>query len=171
RPRLLRDTIAVVAHATARPALWLPILAVSWFWLFGATVVSGLPSFAKDVLFANEQVVTMMLALFAVGVGAGSIVAERLLHGEVSARYVPVAATAMAFFAWDLHASSAGRTAVAELATVWAFLRSPGSWRILVDLVGVHMAGGLFTVPLYAILQHESQPAHRARVIAANNII
>src|SRR5262249_47170120 len=91
RPRLLRDTIAVVAHVTARPALWLPILAVSWFWLFGATVVSGLPSFAKDVLFANEQVVTMMLALFAVGVGAGSIVAERLLHGEVSARYVPVA--------------------------------------------------------------------------------
>ena len=86
RPRLLRDTIAVVGHVTSRPALLLPILAVSWFWLFGATVVSGLPAFAKDVLFANEQVVTMMLALFAVGVGVGSIVAERLLHGEVSAR-------------------------------------------------------------------------------------
>ena len=85
RPRLLRDTIAVVGHVTSRPALLLPILAVSWFWLFGATVVSGLPAFAKDVLFANEQVVTMMLALFAVGVGVGSIVAERLLHGEVSA--------------------------------------------------------------------------------------
>ena len=89
RPRLLRDTIAVVGHVTSRPALLLPILAVSWFWLFGATVVSGLPAFAKDVLFANEQVVTMMLALFAVGVGVGSIVAERLLHGEVSARFVP----------------------------------------------------------------------------------
>ena len=171
RPRLLRDTIAVVGHVTSRPALLLPILAVSWFWLFGATVVSGLPAFAKDVLFANEQVVTMMLALFAVGVGVGSIVAERLLHGEVSARFVPIAAAAMAFFAWDLHAASAGRPSVAELATVSAFLRSQGSWRILVDLVGVAMAGGLFTVPLYAILQHESEPAHRARVIAANNII
>ena len=110
RPRLLRDTIAVVGHVTSRPALMLPILAVSWFWLFGATVVSGLPAFAKDVLFANEQVVTMMLALFAVGVGIGSIVAERLLHGEVSARFVPIAAAAMAFFAWDLHAASAGRS-------------------------------------------------------------
>ena len=171
RPRLLRDTIAVVGHVTSRPALLLPILAVSWFWLFGATVVSGLPAFAKDVLFANEQVVTMMLALFAVGVGVGSIVAERLLHGEVSARFVPIAAAAMAFFAWDLHAASAGRPPVPELATVSAFLSSQGSWRILVDLVGVAMAGGLFTVPLYAILQHESEPAHRARVIAANNII
>ena len=171
RPRLLRDTIAVVGHVTSRPTLLLPILAVSWFWLFGATVVSGLPSFAKDVLFANEQVVTMMLALFALGVGIGSIVAERLLHGEVSARYVPIAAAAMAFFAWDLHAASVGRPSLTELATLSVFLRSPGTWRILVDLVGVAMAGGLFTVPLYAILQHESEPAHRARVIAANNII
>src|SRR6185312_7011089 len=60
---------------------------------------------------------------------------------------------------------------VAALATLSVFLRSQGSWRILVDLVGVAMAGGLFTVPLYAILQHESEPSHRARVIAANNII
>src|SRR5206468_12025243 len=117
--------------------LMVPILAVSWFWLFGATVVSGLPSFAKDVLFADAQVVTMMLALFAVGVGVGSIVAERLLHGEVSARYVPIAALAMAFFAWDLHGASVGRPAVAELASVSVFLRSQGSWRILADLVVV----------------------------------
>jgi acyl-[acyl-carrier-protein]-phospholipid O-acyltransferase / long-chain-fatty-acid--[acyl-carrier-protein] ligase len=171
KPRLLHDTIAVVGHVTSRPKLMVPILAVSWFWLFGATVVSGLPSFAKDVLFADAQVVTMMLALFAVGVGAGSIVAERLLHGEVSARYVPPAAAAMAFFAWDLHLASAGRPQGAQLASVMVFLNAPGTWRILVDLVGVAMAGGLFTVPLYAILQHESEPEHRARVIAANNII
>jgi acyl-[acyl-carrier-protein]-phospholipid O-acyltransferase/long-chain-fatty-acid--[acyl-carrier-protein] ligase len=171
RPRLLRDTIAVVGHVTSRPALLLPILAVSWFWLFGATVVSGLPSFAKDVLFANEQVVTMMLALFAVGVGLGSMLAERLLHGEVSARHVPVAALAMAFFAFDLHLASSGRTSTGSLVNIAGFVAQSGSWRILGDLVGVAVAGGLFTVPLYAILQHESEPAHRARVIAANNII
>jgi hypothetical protein len=131
RPRFIHDTIAVVGHVTARPTLLLPILAASWFWLFGLIVVSGLAAFAKDVLFANEQVVTMMLALFAVGVGIGSIVAERLLHGEVSARYVPIAAVAMAFFAWDLHVASMGRTAAGELATVMVFLRTPGTWRIL----------------------------------------
>ena len=171
RPRFLHDTVAVVGYVTSRPALLMPILAASWFWLFGLVVLSGLAPFAKDVLFANEQVVTMMLALFAVGVGIGSIVAERLLHGEVSARYVPIAAMAMAFFAWDLHAASLGRPQGAELATRAIFLAQPGTWRILVDLMGVAMAGGLFTVPLYAILQHESEPEHRARVIAANNII
>jgi acyl-[acyl-carrier-protein]-phospholipid O-acyltransferase/long-chain-fatty-acid--[acyl-carrier-protein] ligase len=171
RPQLLRDTIDVVGHVTSRPALLLPILAVSWFWLFGATVVSGLPSFAKDVLFANERVVTMMLALFAVGVGLGSMLAERLLHGEVSARHVPGSALAMAFFALDLHLASRGRSTTGVLVNVSTFLAQPGSWHILADLVGLAIAGGLFTVPLYAILQHESEPAHRARVIAANNII
>jgi len=171
RPQLLRDTIDVVGHVWRRPALLLPILAVSWFWLFGATVVSGLPSFAKDVLFANERVVTMMLALFAVGVGLGSMLAERLLHGEVSARHVPGSGLAMGLFALDLHFASRGRSTTGVLVNVSTFLAQPGSWHILADLVGLAIAGGLFTVPLYAILQHESEPAHRARVIAANNII
>jgi acyl-[acyl-carrier-protein]-phospholipid O-acyltransferase/long-chain-fatty-acid--[acyl-carrier-protein] ligase len=171
RPHLLRDTIAVVGHVTSRSQLMLPVLAVSWFWLFGATIVSGLPSFAKDVLFANEQVVTMMLALFAVGVGVGSMLAERLLHGEVSARHVPLAALAMGLFALDLHLASRGRIPAPALANIPTFLAQSGSWRIVGDLLGVAIAGGLFTVPLYAILQHESEPAHRARVIAANNII
>jgi len=171
RIRLLHDTIDVVRHVAQRPNLLLPILATSWFWLFGLIVVSGLPVFAKDVLFANEQVVTMMLALFAIGVGLGSILAEKLLHGEVSARFVPIAVVFMAGFAVDLHLSSAGVLESATLASIGGFLGRPGSWRIVVDLVGVAVAGGLFTVPLYAILQHESEPDHRARVIAANNII
>jgi acyl-[acyl-carrier-protein]-phospholipid O-acyltransferase/long-chain-fatty-acid--[acyl-carrier-protein] ligase len=171
RPRLVHDTMAVLRHTTARSELFLPILALSWFWLFGATVVSGLPVLAKDVLFANEHVVTLMLALFAVGVGLGSVLAERLLHGEVSARFVPGAALGMAFFAFDLYRASAERTAGAELAGVVTFVQTPGSVRALVDLVGMAMAGGLFTVPLYAVLQHESEANHRARVIAANNIV
>jgi acyl-[acyl-carrier-protein]-phospholipid O-acyltransferase/long-chain-fatty-acid--[acyl-carrier-protein] ligase len=171
RPRLLHDSIAVVGHIWHRPVLMLPILAISWFWLFGATVVSGLPVLAKEVLYADEHVVTMMLALFATGVGIGSIVAERLLHGEVSARFVPFAALVMGLFAVDLHFASAGRTSTGLLIGVGTFLREPGSWRIIVDLVGLAAAGGLFTVPLYALVQHESEPAHRARVIAGNNIV
>ncbi|HVQ13273.1 MAG TPA: MFS transporter, partial [Vicinamibacterales bacterium] len=171
RPQLVRDSIAVVQHVTGRPRLLIPILAVSWFWLFGATVISGLPSLAKDLLFADEHVVTLMLALFAVGVGLGSLLAERLLHGEVSARHVPLASAVMALCAIDLHFSSAGRVATVQLASVSAFVAQPGAWRILADLLGLAIAGGLFCVPLYAVLQHESEPLHRARVIAANNII
>jgi acyl-[acyl-carrier-protein]-phospholipid O-acyltransferase/long-chain-fatty-acid--[acyl-carrier-protein] ligase len=171
RPRLVKDSVAVVGYVVRRPTLLLPILAVSWFWLFGATVVSGLPVLAKDVLYADEQVVTMMLAIFAIGVGLGSVLAERLLHGELSARHVPLAAMVMAFCAIDLHYASAGRAAASELAGAMAFVRAPGSWRVLADLLGLAMAGGLFCVPLYALLQHESEPEHRARVIAANNIV
>jgi acyl-[acyl-carrier-protein]-phospholipid O-acyltransferase/long-chain-fatty-acid--[acyl-carrier-protein] ligase len=171
RPHLLRDSFAVVAHVTHRPRLLVPILAVSWFWLFGATVISGLPAMAKDLLFADEHVVTLMLALFAVGVGLGSLLAERLLHGEVSARHVPLAAVAMAFCAIDLYLASEGRAPNQPLVSVSAFVAQPGSWRILADLLGLAVAGGLFCVPLYALLQHESEPLHRARVIAANNII
>jgi acyl-[acyl-carrier-protein]-phospholipid O-acyltransferase / long-chain-fatty-acid--[acyl-carrier-protein] ligase len=175
-PHLIRDSVAVLGHVKSQPALLLPILAISWFWLFGGTIVTGLPVFAKDALSANEGVVTMMLALFAVGVGLGSLLAERLLHGEVSARYVPIAGLGMAFFAIDLHFTSIGLpspkgSGLQELLTVRDFLGMPGSWRTIADLVGLAMSGGLFTVPLYAILQHESAAAHRSRVIAANNII
>ena len=171
RPRILKDSYAVIAYTARRPILLLPILAISWFWLFGATIVSGLPVFAKDVLLASEQVVTLMLALFAIGVGAGSMLAERLLHGEVSARHVPLAGLAMGVFAIDLYFASVGRPYLGELSGVIAFLATPGSWRVLADLAGLAVAGGVFCVPLYALVQHESEPRHRARVIAANNIV
>ena len=171
RPHLLRDSAAVVSHVYRRPALLRPILAISWFWLVGAIVVSGLPALAKDTLTANEQVVTLMLALFAVGIGVGSMLAERLLHGEVSARFVPFAATAMAVCSIDLHLSTMGQSASPVLIDALTFVRQPGSIRILADLLGLAIAGGLFCVPLYAVLQQASDPAHRARVIAANNII
>ena len=129
-----------------------------WFWLFGLVILAGLPVFAKDVLFANEGVVTLMLALFAMGVGGGSILAERLLKGEVSARFVPWSGFAMAGFAIDLSLASATVPPTAILADVATFLGRSGSWRVIVDLVCVAMAGGLFTVPLYALIR-TSEPS------------
>jgi acyl-[acyl-carrier-protein]-phospholipid O-acyltransferase/long-chain-fatty-acid--[acyl-carrier-protein] ligase len=171
RPRLFHDSIDVVKHVAARDNLFKAILALSWFWLIGGTLVSGLPVFAKDVLFADEQVVTLMLATFAIGVALGSFLAERMLHGEVSARFVPGSALAMAVFAFDLFLSSTGREPSTSPATIGMFVAQPANWRVLADLFGLAVAGGIFTVPLYALLQHESEPEHRARVIAANNII
>jgi acyl-[acyl-carrier-protein]-phospholipid O-acyltransferase/long-chain-fatty-acid--[acyl-carrier-protein] ligase len=171
RPRLLRDSIDVVTHVVSRDELFLPVLALSWFWAIAGTLVSGLPVFAKDVLFADEQVVTLMLALFAIGIAAGSFLAERLLRGEVSARFVPISGLAMAVFAFDLFLSSANRVPSATINTLSVFVADRQNWRVLADLVALAIAGGIFTVPLYALLQHASEPAHRARVIAANNIV
>jgi acyl-[acyl-carrier-protein]-phospholipid O-acyltransferase/long-chain-fatty-acid--[acyl-carrier-protein] ligase len=171
RPRLLHDSIDVVRHVASRDDLFLPVLALSWFWLVAGTLVSGLPVFAKNVLFADEQVVTMMLATFAIGIAGGSLVAERLLRGEVSARYVPISALAMAIFAFDLFLASAGRVPAGSASTIGIFISDRANWRVLGDLLALAIAGGIFTVPLYALLQHASEPAHRARVIAANNIV
>ena len=171
RPRLFHDSIDVVKHIAARDDLFKTVLALSWFWLISGTLVSGLPVFAKDVLFADEQVVTLMLAIFAIGVAFGSFLAERMLDGEVSGRFVPGSALAMALFAFDLFLSSAGRAPSATPGTVAIFIAQRENWRVLADLVGLAIAGGIFTVPLYALLQHASEPEHRARVIAANNII
>ena len=118
RPRLLHDSIDVVKHVASRDELFLPVLALSWFWLIGGTLVSGLPVFAKDVLYTDEQVVTLMLALFAIGIAAGSLLAERLLRGEVSARFVPMSGLLMAAFAFDLFLSSAGREPAAGMTGV-----------------------------------------------------
>src|SRR4029453_13757944 len=108
--------------------------AISWFWLFGATIVQGLPVFAKDILFADANVVTLMLALFAPGVGVGSLLAERLRPGEVSGRHVPLGGIIMGVAAIDLGLASQGRTAGADLVTVTAFLQTPENWPPLSDL-------------------------------------
>jgi acyl-[acyl-carrier-protein]-phospholipid O-acyltransferase/long-chain-fatty-acid--[acyl-carrier-protein] ligase len=171
RPRLLHDSIAVVRYVASRDDLFLPVLALSWFWLVGGTLVSGLPVFAKDVLYADEQVVTLMLALFAIGIAAGSLLAERLLRGHPSAHYVPISGLLMALFAVDLFLSTTGRSPSGSISTIQVFIADPANWRVLADLVALAIAGGLFTVPLYALLQHASEPSHRARVIAANNIV
>ena len=171
RPRLLHDSIEVVRYVGSRDDLFLPVLALSWFWLVGGTLVSGLPVFAKDVLFADEQVVTLMLALFAIGIAAGSLLAERLLRGELSARYVPLSGFLMAVFAFDLFLSTTGREAADAVSTLPVFIQDRANWRVMFDLVALAVAGGLFTVPLYALLQHASEPEHRSRVIAANNIV
>ena len=94
-----------------------------------------------------------------------------MLHGEVSARFVPMSALAMAVFAFDLFLSSAGRAPSATPISVAMFVADRQNWRVLADIVLLAIAGGVFTVPLYALLQHASEPAHRARVIAANNIV
>jgi MFS family permease len=168
RPRLLADGVAVIRHVADDGALRGPILALSWFWALGGTVVSGLPVLARDTLGADESAVTLMLAIFALGVGAGSMLANRVLGGTVTARPVPWAGLAMAACALVV-AAGAGQ-APASPAPLAEALARPSAWRFLGGLGGLAIAGGFFAVPLYAVLLRRSDATHRARVIAANNI-
>ena len=167
---VLRETASVTRQAAQNRPVWLSILGLSWFWAIGATLLAEFPTIARDVLGAEGQVITLLLTMFAVGVGVGSMLCARLLHGEVSAHLVPFAAIGITLFTWDF-ATAVMHGSGLHLTTVAAVLQSPTGWRMLADLLLLATCGGLYSVPLYAIVQQRSPPSHRARTIAANNIV
>ncbi len=169
---LVTATAGILRHAWERREVRLSILGASWFWLVGAVSLSQLPSFAKMTLGADSSVVVLFLAAFSIGVGVGSTLCGRLMHGEVSARYVPLAALGMTVFSFDLGlASHAAPPAQTALIGIVDFLSQPRGLRIFGDLLGLAVSGGFFVVPLYAIIQNRSEEASRARIIAANNVV
>jgi acyl-[acyl-carrier-protein]-phospholipid O-acyltransferase/long-chain-fatty-acid--[acyl-carrier-protein] ligase len=165
---LWRETASLIRVARANHPVWLTILGLSWFWVIGATVLAELPTVVRDQLHADGHVVTLLLTFFSIGVGAGSIGCARLLRGEISARHVPFAAFGISLFTWDF-AHAAG--AAGALPTVAAVLAAPEGWRMLIDLMLLAVCGGIYSVPLYAVMQEESAPSHRSRIIAANNVV
>ncbi len=164
---IIRETASVTRQAKANRTVWLSILGISWFWAIGATLLSEFPTVARDSLGADGHVVTLLLTMFAVGIGVGSLLCARLLNGKVSARFVPFAALFIGLFTWDFGSTVIGL----HLADVAATVRSPQGWRMLIDLLLLSVCGGLYSVPLYAVVQEQSAPSHRARTIAANNIV
>jgi acyl-[acyl-carrier-protein]-phospholipid O-acyltransferase/long-chain-fatty-acid--[acyl-carrier-protein] ligase len=167
------ETLGIIRFATKRRDLKLSIIAVSWFWLVGAVFLSQFPTYTVVTLGADPQVETLLLAMFSIGIGAGSVLCGRLLKGEVSARLAPLGAVGMTIFTVDLFFASAQVVAGSsgELLGAIAFLSHPANWRVLGDLFMIALSGGIFTVPLYALIQARSEESHRSRVVAANNII
>lgn len=169
----LKETQQLIQYSKNRWDIFLAILGISWFWLMGATFLSEFPALAKDVLHANENVATLFIALFSIGLAIGSLFCNKLLQGKIHATYVPLGALGMTLFTIDLYlaANNARPLLTSDFSTVSHFLLTVNNWRIVIDLLCISICGGLYTVPLYAILQHRSEAAHRARVIASNNIM
>ena len=172
------ETIRVVKVARASRPIWQATLALSWFWTLGAVLVSQFPVISKDVLDGGSLLVTALLTMFALGIGAGSVMCAGLLKGEVTQRYVPFAALGISVFAYDFASTCpalahqlAGISLGDETARLWAMLSTFRMWRALIDLALLAMCGGLFSVPLYALIQERSDPAQRSRMIGANNIV
>ncbi|MFC1673862.1 acyl-[ACP]--phospholipid O-acyltransferase [Pseudomonadota bacterium] len=170
-PNIVVETVNMVRHAAGRRDVFLSILGISWFWLVGATFLSQFPTFAKDVLGGDEGVVTLFLGVFSIGIGIGSVACSKLLNGEVTAKYVPFSILSMTAFMVDLYFASAAVGPLNGAGGVATFLTQPVGWRIIADLLMISISGGLFIVPLYAILQSRGDAEHRARDIAGNNIM
>lgn len=167
------ETVRVINYARERWDIFLSILGISWFWLVGATFLAEFPVFTKDILGANEHVVTFFFAMFSVGIALGSLLCNRLLKGKVHATYVPLGALGITLFTIDLFFASTnlGSNGAGELVTLSQFLSLFAGWRMTIDIILIAVCGGIYTVPLYAILQKRSDDSHRARVIASNNVI
>jgi len=146
------------------------LLGISWMWFFGAVFLANFPAFAKTVLHGDPQVASLLLVVFSVGVGTGSLLCEVVSRRHVEIGLVPAGAIGMSVFAIDLYFASRGLPAVAEQG-LGAFLAQPAHWRVIADLFLLAASAGLYSVPMYALIQLRSQPSHRARIIAANNIL
>ncbi|WP_309141077.1 acyl-[ACP]--phospholipid O-acyltransferase [Novosphingobium sp. G106] len=166
-----RGTIEIMGAARHGRGVWLCILGISWFFAAGAVLVSEFAPLVSGTLAAKQEVATLFLVVFSLTIAVGSLAVNKLLGGEVSARYVPISALGLALGLIDLSLSTGGFVVQTANASVDQFLATPGSICILIDLGVVAFSGGMFIVPLYAILQVKSPAEERSRIIAANNII
>jgi 1-acyl-sn-glycerol-3-phosphate acyltransferase len=146
------------------------LLGISWMWFFGSVFLLQFPAFAKNVLHGDEQVASALLVVFSIGVGLGSLLCETFSRRHVEIGLVPVGAIGMSIFAIDLYFGSRALPA-APLQAFGVFIAQPAHWRVMADLFLLSLFAGLYSVPMYALIQMRSQPSHRARIIAANNIL
>ncbi|MBP6395334.1 MAG: MFS transporter [Giesbergeria sp.] len=166
----LTETWRNLQLARSNLVVFRSLLGISWMWFFGAVFLSQFPSFAKEVLHGNEQVASLLLVVFSIGIGTGSLLCEVLSRRHVEIGLVPLGAIGMSVFAIDLYFASRGLPA-SNVMGLGAFLAQPAHWRVMADLLLLSLFAGLYSVPMYALIQLRSAPTHRARTIAANNIL
>ena len=150
--------------------VWNAILGISWFWFYGAMFITQFPNLSRNVLAASEHVVTLLLVVFSVGIGLGSLLCERLSGRKVEIGLVPFGSIGLTLFGVDLWLAAEGH-APHGAQTLAEFAHDPSHWRMLADLLLIGIFGGLYIVPLYALVQTRSDPAHRSRIIAGTNIL
>jgi MFS family permease len=166
----ITETWHIMGYAREKRVLFMAIVGISWFWFIGATYLAQLPNYSRFYLSGDEEVVTLLLALFSIGVGSGSLLCERLSQRRIDVGLVPFGALGISLFGLDLALLDPAESGGALMnAANW--LSSPGALRVILDILLLGMFGGFYIVPLYAWVQNNSHPTHRARVIAANNVL
>lgn len=168
---IFTQSAKIVKQAMQNRKIFLSIVGISWFWFVGATFLAQFPNFTKNILHANNEVVTALLTIFSVGIAIGSLVCNRLLKGEISAIYAPISLVFISLFTIDLYFASASLVSLnADFVGFSEFLQNGKNIHILLDFLAIAIFSGIYIVPLYSIIQNESQDENRARIIAALNI-
>ena len=173
---LLSQTKSTFKIAKKEQSIFISIMAISWFWFMGASYLTQIPNFTKTVLAGNNHVVTLLLTLFSIGVAAGSLICEKLSRKKVELGIVPIGSIGISLFGIDLYLNSLSFLGSLQednvtLMGILAFLQNAGGKGILIDLAGIGFFGGVYSVPLMALIQQRSDKEERAQTIAANNIL
>jgi 1-acyl-sn-glycerol-3-phosphate acyltransferase len=166
---ILRQGLSIMHDARANQSVFYSVMGISWFWFIGITYVTQLPNFVRYELGANENVYVLLLAMFSLGIGAGSFLCERLSGRMVEIGLVPIGALGLTLFGIDLYFNQ-GLSVHPQLIGPVEFMEQGSSLRVCFDIVMLGACGGLYTVPLYALVQQRSEARKRSRIIAANNI-
>lgn len=162
-----------LAFSRANRPVFVALLGNSWFWFYGAMLLAQFPVYSRDYLHGGHGVFILLLAIFSLGVGAGSLLCERLSHRRIEIGLVPFGAIGLSLFGCDLFVASGqyGAPTTAGLLDVAAFLHQTGSLRILFDCMLIGAFGGIYVVPLFALIQTRCDPKHVSRTIAGMNIL
>lgn len=171
---LITQTWKTIQIARKDRTVFLSILGISWFWCLGSVYLTQFPSYAKNIIGGDESVVSILLAMFAIGISIGSVMCSKLSAGRIELGLVPFGSFGMCFFGIDLYfADHVAYTG--ELQTLQGLLSNltsdTGSLRVMIDLILIGVFSGFYVVPLQAIIQHESEEKFRSRIIAGNNIL
>jgi MFS family permease len=169
----ITETLSNVKLIWPQQSIWVAIVAISWFWFYGATLLAQFPNLAKTVLNGDESLFILLLSVFSIGIGIGSLLCEKLSNGKGELGLVVIGAIGLSLFGIDLYASS---TSIHEASSglifdYKSFLMSLNQWRLLADIAFIGLFGGFYIVPLYVLIQTRADKHYQSRVIAANNIM
>ena len=169
---IAKETWKIVGYARKERTVWLSIIGISWFWLIGATFLTQFPVYTKNVIGGNEHVVTLLLTIFSIGVGFGSVLCNKLLKGQINGRLVPYGSLGitLAIIIFTI-ASKLYVPSGSEIAMLDFISSGLPAWLILLSLLMLSVFSGIYIVPLYAIMQHRSDEKYLSRIIAANNVL
>ena len=167
---LPRQTLNILRDAHQNRTVFYSIMGVSWFWFIGMTYITQLPNYVRYELGGNEQVYILLLAMFSIGIGAGSFLCERMSGRIVEIGLVPIGALGLTLFGIDIYFNQSLSIDQALIGPI-AFINEGGNLRVMIDIVMLGISGGIYIVPLYALIQQRSELKKRSRIIAANNVL
>jgi 1-acyl-sn-glycerol-3-phosphate acyltransferase len=167
---LWKETWHIVGYAREVKSVWMCVLGISWFWFLGAAYTTQLKVYVDDYLLGTDGLYAVLLGTFSIGIGLGSFLCEKLSGKRVELGLVPLGSIGLSVFGVDLFFSYAGLEGNGQV-DITGFLQQAGGYRVLMDLLGIGVFGGFYIVPLFAFIQHRSNPKHLSRIIAANNIL